>query len=151
MAVFETKVTLECPQQSLFDFLLRPANVARISPPNLGLCFTSAPEIVELGSRLEFKIQGFGQIQTLVHEITALEAPSRITEKQIRGLFGSWIHDHLFETNADGAVIVTDRIEFEPPAGLLGLLITKNRIIDHLEEGFDHRHDVLRKLMVAAE
>ena len=151
MAVFQTSVALPCSQQEVFDFLIRPANVARISPPDLGLCFTSAPDVVELGSRLEFKIQGFGQVQTMVHEITDFVAPSKITEKQVRGLMGSWIHDHLLETNAAGEVVVIDRIEFEPPAGLLGLLITKNRILDQLEESFDHRHDVLKKLLLAAE
>src|SRR5579872_2627011 len=84
MPIFETSVTLDCPRERAFDFLLRPANVARIAPPDLGLSFTRAPEIVELGSRIEFKVQGFGQVQTMVHEITELVHPRQITERQIR-------------------------------------------------------------------
>src|SRR5579872_2363591 len=99
MPIFETSVTLDCPRERAFDFLLRPANVARIAPPELGLSFIDAPEIVELGSRIEFRVQGFGQIQTMLHEITGLEHPERITETQIRGLFASWVHEHAFETN----------------------------------------------------
>src|SRR6516165_7216542 len=87
MPFFETSVTVACPRERAFDFLARPANVALISPPELGLSFTSAPEIVELGSRLEFKVQGYGQVQTMVHEITNLVHPEQITETQIRGLF----------------------------------------------------------------
>jgi ligand-binding SRPBCC domain-containing protein len=149
MPVFETSVTLDCPRERAFDFLLRPANIARISPPELGLAFTSAPEVVELGSRIEFKVQGFGKVQTLVHEITGLVHPEKITETQIRGLFSRWVHEHLFETNASGQVVVTDRIEFEPPGGLLGFLVTAGRILDQLEEGFDHRHEQLQKLLAA--
>ena len=33
MPKFETSVTLACPRERAFDFLLRPANVARIAPP----------------------------------------------------------------------------------------------------------------------
>lgn len=149
MPVFETSVTLDCPRERAFEFLLRPANIVRISPPELGLAFTSAPEIVELGSRIEFKIQGFGQVQTLVHEITRLVHPEQITETQVRGLFSRWVHEHIFGTNTSGQVVVTDRIEFEPPGGLLGFLVTAGRILDQLEEGFEHRHAQLQKLLAA--
>jgi ligand-binding SRPBCC domain-containing protein len=147
MPLFETSVTLECPRERAFEFLLRPANVALISPPEMGLSFTSAPEVVELGSRLEFKVQGYGQVQTMVHEITNLVHPEQITETQIRGLFAKWVHEHSFEMNERGQVVVIDRIDFKPPAGLLGLLITSNRILEELEDGFAHRHRQLQKLL----
>ena len=113
----------------------------------MGLSFTSAPEVVELGSRLEFKVQGYGQVQTMVHEITNLVHPEQITETQIRGLFAKWVHEHSFEMNERGQVVVIDRIDFKPPAGLLGLLITSNRILEELEDGFAHRHRQLQKLL----
>lgn len=150
MPVFEASVTIDCPREQAFEFLLRPANVALISPPDLGLAFVSAPEIVELGSRIEFKIQGYGQVQTMVHEITALVHPHQITEKQIKGLFASWVHEHAFETNDRGQVVVIDRIDFKPPAGLLGMLITANRILEQLEDGFAHRHEQLQKRLGSA-
>jgi ligand-binding SRPBCC domain-containing protein len=148
MPLFETSVTLACPPARAFDFLARPANLARISPPELGLCFTSAPEVVELGSRIEFKVQGFGQVQTMAHEITALVPDELITETQIRGLFAEWVHEHVFELISPCKVVVVDRIDFLPPKGILGMLITAGKILEQLEEGFAHRHDQLRKLLV---
>jgi hypothetical protein len=112
MAVFEARITLPCSQREAFDFLLRPANVALISPPQLGLHFIEAPEIVVPGSRLRFRI-----------------------------------HDHLFETNSQGETVVIDQIDFETPGGILGLLVTKDRVLDQLEEAFDHRHSRLSKLL----
>jgi ligand-binding SRPBCC domain-containing protein len=150
MPLFETSVTLECPPARAFDFLARPANLARISPPELGLSFTSAPEIVELGSRIEFQIQGFGQVQTMAHEITALVPDELITETQIRGLFAEWVHNHIFEARSPGQVHVIDRIDFQPPKGILGLLITAGKILEQLEDGFAHRHEQLRKLLAEA-
>jgi ligand-binding SRPBCC domain-containing protein len=147
MPVFETSVALECSRERAFDFLLRPANVALISPPELGLSFIDPPDVVELGSRIEFKVQGYGQVQTIVHEITGLVHPQQITETQIRGLFASWVHEHAFETDERGLVIVIDRIDFQPPAGILGLLISADKILEQLEDGFAHRHAQLQKLL----
>jgi ligand-binding SRPBCC domain-containing protein len=150
MPVFETSVTIDCPRERAFDFLLRPSNVVLISPPELGLSFIDPPEIVALGSRIEFKIQGYGQVQTMVHEITALDHPERITETQVEGLFGRWVHEHAFESNDQGQVIVIDRIDFKPPGGILGLLITADKILEQLEDGFAHRHAQLQKLLAEA-
>ena len=147
MPQFETSLTLPRPPEDLFDFLARPANIVKISPQGIGLTFLSAPEIVEAGSRIEFKVQGWGQVQQMIHEIIAFDRPHQFIEKQVKGPFKHWIHEHHFATNADGHTVVTDQIEFEPPGGLIGLLITKTKILDHLEDAFYHRHAQLRKLL----
>jgi ligand-binding SRPBCC domain-containing protein len=147
MAIFETKVTVACPLEQAFDFFIRPANAVKLSPPNMGLQFLNAPEVLSAGSRLEFKIQGFGQVQTLVHEITQFVQPTHFVEEQVEGIFQQWVHEHLFELTAAGEVQVTDRIAFEPPSGLLGLILSRSRIQDHLEEGFYHRHEKLKKFL----
>jgi len=147
MASFEARLTLPCSQREAFEFLLRPANVALISPPHMGLHFVDAPEIVSSGCRLKFRIQGFGQVREGEHVITSVVEHSQISESQVKGLFRSWQHEHLFESDARGQAILIDRIEFEPPGGVLGLLVTKNRVLDQLEDAFDHRHERLRKLL----
>lgn len=149
MPLFETHVTLECPRERVFDFLLRPANVVEISPPEMGLFFMNPPESIQVGSQLEFKVQGYGQVQTMVHEITELIVPERFCERQVRGLFKLWIHEHLFESLDAGRTKVTDRVEFQGPGGVLGLLVTEQKIYDRLEDAFDHRHLQLKKLLSA--
>jgi len=147
MALFEARVTLPCTQREAFDFLLRPANVALISPPQLGLCFVDAPEVVSQGDRLKFRVQGFGQIREGEHEISRIVEHSQVTERQIVGLFKLWVHEHKFETNSNGEAVVIDQIDFESPGGILGLLVTKDRVLDQLEEVFDHRHARLQKFL----
>jgi ligand-binding SRPBCC domain-containing protein len=151
MAEFETTVTVQCSIDRAFDFLLRPANAQKVSPPTVGLQFISAPEIVEVGSRLEFKIQAYGQVQKFVHEIIQVDRPDKIVEKQVQGLFSKWVHAHEFSTSASGETTIIDRIEFEPPSGLLGFLLTRKRILEELEDGYFHRHKQLRKLLESEE
>lgn len=147
MPVFETSITLDCPLNQAFEFLLRPANIALIAPPDLGLAFTDAPEVLALGSRFEFKVQAYGQLQTMLHEITQFEHGRQITETQLKGLLGHWIHEHKFETNDAGQVVVIDRIDFNPPPGMLGLLVTADKILDQLDDGYYYRHRQLQKLL----
>jgi ligand-binding SRPBCC domain-containing protein len=146
MAEFETSVDVSCSIERAFDFLLRPANVVRISPPSVGLKMLSAPEVVEKGSQIQFQIQAFGQIQSFIHHITAVDPVTLIREEQLQGLFKSWIHEHVFETVGPRTRII-DRITFEPPSGLLGLLLTKNRIADQLDDAYFHRNKTLAKLL----
>jgi ligand-binding SRPBCC domain-containing protein len=47
-------------------------------------------------------------------------------------------------------VEIIDKIEFEPPGGILGFMITADKIHESLEAGFYHRHQQLKKLLESA-
>lgn len=147
MALFESSVAVACLPEKAWDFLVRPANLKLITPPDVGLHLVEAPEVLSLGSKLLFKVQGWGQVQQFLHEITAFDEQKQISEKMIKGLFGRWEHDHVLTENANGETVITDRIEFEPPSGLLGFLVTRKKILEYLEDGFDHRRGQLTKLL----
>lgn len=150
MARFEYETVLDCSRQGLFEFLLRPANVARIADPNTGLNILSAPEVVDVGSRIEFQLVGFGQVQQAVHEIVELIPPQRIVEVQVQGPLRSWHHQHLFESHGDGVRMI-DIIDFQPPGGVLGLIVNEARLTATLEDGFFARQQQLEQLIARGE
>jgi ligand-binding SRPBCC domain-containing protein len=150
MAVFEARTTLRCVIDAAFDFLIRPDNVELLSHPDVGLEYIVAPDVIELGTRLKFKVEGYGVTQQIVHEIIAFERPTYFTEKQTTGPLGLWVHEHRLETGGDGEVTLIDRVEFKPPGGLIGFIATESRIMKSLEEGFAHQHRELRKHLDAA-
>jgi hypothetical protein len=41
-------------------------------------------------------------------------------------------------------VTLINRIEFEPPGGLLGFLVTEDKILETLDDGFDFRRTALQ-------
>jgi ligand-binding SRPBCC domain-containing protein len=149
MALFESSVAVACPVDKAWDFLVRPANLKLITPPEVGLHLVEAPDVLELGSKMLFKVQGWGQVQQFLHEITAFEPQKQLSEKMIKGVFGKWVHDHSLVVNGNGEVVITDKIDFEPPPGLLGFLVTKKRILEYLDDGFDHRRVQLTKLLAS--
>jgi ligand-binding SRPBCC domain-containing protein len=147
MPQFETRITIPKTREEVFEFLIRTANLLEMIPPDSGMTVVSAPDIIQCGSRLEFHLSAFGQSLNIVHEVTELVAPARITEVQIKGLFKRWVHEHLVEEDTLGHVVAIDRVEFEPPGGILGFLVTPKRIIEQLESVFAHRHLQMRKLL----
>jgi len=150
MALFEAEVVLPCSLEGLFEFLLRPANVEKISDPRLGLTFVDPPEVVTVGSRIVFKVQGYGVVQTIEHQITEVVAPRLIVEEQVKGPMRSWRHEHHLEPQMQGTRMF-DQIRFEPPGGVLGFLVKESAILDGLEDGFEHRKEELLRLARAGE
>jgi ligand-binding SRPBCC domain-containing protein len=146
MAVFECRTELTCSPEKAFDFITRPANMKAIAPGDVDLVFVEAPEIIQLGSKLVFKVQAFGVAQQLEHEIIAFDAPRSFREKMTRGPLPAWEHDYILEPQSNGVVLL-NRIEFEPPVGMLGMLLTAQRMLDHLEQGYAHRSEALKKVL----
>ena len=147
MAVFETSLLLNAPIEKVFDFAIRPANIIRISPPVLGLKFVNPPEAYSMGAKFEFKVQAWGTIQTSHFEIVEFDRPNLFVEIQLKGPMKSWRHEHRFSVHSDGQTLVANRIEFTPPGGLVGLMVTEAKILDNMEDGFYHRHQQLKKLL----
>jgi ligand-binding SRPBCC domain-containing protein len=150
MASFEAEVVLPCSVEGLFEFLLRPSNVEKISDPRLGLTFVQAPDVVVVGSRIVFKVQGFGVVQTIEHEIMEVDRPSLIVEQQVKGPMRSWRHEHRLEPH-DRGTRMFDRVTFEPPGGVLGFLVKESTVLDGLEDGFEHRKEEITRLITAGD
>lgn len=146
MANFEASVQLTATPEQVFEFLIDTENIVKISPPDAGLTFTEKPDKLFMGARLAFRIQGFGQVQEGVHEIIAFDEPSLFTEKQISGPLKHYIHEHEIVPSGENQVTVIDRLEFEPPGGLLGFLVTESKLLDVFDEGFYHRHNQLKEI-----
>lgn len=146
MPVFETSLTLKCSPQEAFDYLAVPVNHEKLSPPEIGLKFINPAPRLELGMKFDFKVQAYGTVQTMQHEVITFEPHQRFVEVQLRGPLKSFWHEHRFEAQGENQVTIHDRIEFEPPGGMLGFLVTADKIAESLEDGFYHRHRELRKI-----
>ena len=144
MAVFEAQFELPCSPDEAFTFLTTPETILQISPPDMGLKYVAVPDQYHLGAKIEFQVISFGQVQTIHHEVIEFEEPNIFVETMTKGLAPRWVHTHRFEPNGTGGVIVVDEIDFDKPGGIIGLMISEQKIIDSLEDGFDYRR---RKMM----
>ena len=127
-------------------FLGKTANLPQISDPSLQLEILSAPEIVTLGQRIEFRITVFGFKQRAIHEYVTVEE-LQISEDQVEGPLRAWKHSQHIEVISSLECRLTDRIEFVPPGGMLGFLLTEAKVRESIEEGMQIRYDSLSELI----
>lgn len=149
MTTYEDTLTLACPPEQAFEFLIRPANIIAISPPEMGLRLVEAPERLQLSGRMEFEAHAYGMKQKILHEIIEFEHPHRFVEQQVQGPFKFYRHEHVIRAHDGQNVQLIDRVEFQPPGGLAGMLLTESRILKGLQHAFEHRHRELKKHLEA--
>ncbi len=147
MPDLHASVLIRCPVEKAFDFLTKTANLLQLVPDELRLSVINAPPQLALGSRMELQILAFGPPQNVIYEITEFSRPGRFTETQVKGLLPRYVHEHLLVAQPNGTVLVTDRIEFEPPGGLMGFMLTADRLRTTLDRGLSHRHTALKRLL----
>jgi ligand-binding SRPBCC domain-containing protein len=76
---------------------------------------------IGLGETVTFRARHLGIVWRLTSRITALEAPQRFVDEQVRGPFARFRHEHRFEPSGSGTRMV-DEIVFRAPFGPLGRL-----------------------------
>jgi ligand-binding SRPBCC domain-containing protein len=142
-------ILIPWPPAEVFAFFLSPANLLALAPPDLHLQLVDGPERLELGSRVTWKARRWGIAQRIVVEVVALEPDAQLVEEQRQGPLRRWLHTRQFEAAADGTRL-TERIEFEPPGGLLGLTVTAAAVERELQAAFAHRAAKLPELLRGA-
>ena len=140
-------VTLEIarPIADLFAFLARPKNLVQLAPPDFHLELVTGPEWMERGARLVWKGRRWGISQNLIQEVATFELDKQIVVEQKKGPFARWIHAHQFET-IDTGTRLHERIDFDPPSGLLGRLISADFIRKDLDKLFAYRQLKLKEI-----
>lgn len=147
MPIFESRTELHATSDQLFDFLVNTANLQKIAPPEMQFVFVNPPPVIQLGSRLTCKAQAYGMVQQLTYEIVEFSKPNQFREKMVEGPLKQWLHDYIVEPHSsEGLVTLVNRINFEPPGGVMGFIVTSDKILDALDDGFEFRRAELQKL-----
>jgi ligand-binding SRPBCC domain-containing protein len=146
MPHFDAEQTVPRPPAEVFDFFLDPANLVRVSPPELHMRLVEAPSRLQLGSVIVLRGRRWGIPQRVVSEVTALEPGVSFVDSQRQGPFARWVHTHRFEPT-DGGTRILDHIEYEPPGGLLGLIVKAHTIERDLQWVYGYRSQKLKELL----
>ena len=145
MPSYETQVSLSCSRDVLFEFLIRPANVILLSPPEMNCMLLDAPEVVMEGSQIRFQVEAMGFTQQIVHEITNLQRPDGFLVREVEGVLKKFEHEHRLEAQSETETLLIERVHYEPPGGMVGFLLTESRIREGMEKNFAHRHRQLKQ------
>jgi ligand-binding SRPBCC domain-containing protein len=144
MPAFQSQLILPRPVSEVFSFFLQPVNLIHLAPPETKLQLVEGPERLHQGARLTWKGQRMGVAQQMVIEVLDLEPDRSLTLAQAKGPLRRFVHTHTFAETDEGTHL-HDHIDFEPPGGILGLIVTAEFIHSDLQSSFGYRAEVLRR------
>lgn len=137
---FESFVPL--PIEPVFAFFSQPRNLASLTPPERGLEIDDAPAVGSVGAAFRVRVRIlFCKIAWTVRFVE-WQPPHLFVDVQESGPMAYWRHEHSFLA-VPGGTRVVDRIEYEPPGGLLSGLIDSLFVRRDMEALFRYRSEKL--------
>ncbi len=139
--------------EALWPFFLRPENLARITPPDMGFHIRSAvPDEMTPGLIIVYTVRPLlGIPVSWVTEITHLHPPlperswALFVDEQRFGPYRFWHHRHIF-TRQGQETLMEDEVHYLLPGGPLGRLIHPVLIKPRLRTIFSYRSRVIESL-----
>jgi len=143
----ELKQTLPISIEKAWDFFSSPKNLAQITPKYMGFLITSEKvEKMHIGQIITYKIGILPGIkQNWVTEITHVQEGKFFVDEQRFGPYKMWHHEHVFEKTEAG-ILMTDRVSYKIPFGILGHIAQKLFVKKQVESIFNYRYKTLEEL-----
>lgn len=140
-----TEQRLPRPLRSIFPFFEKPENLALITPPYLGFRILS-PSPVEMKKHavIDYAIRLHGIPMRWRTLIVDYEPPFRFVDKQLKGPYGFWEHEHTFREN-NGETLLRDTVRYALPESIPSYfsgLIHENFVRPRLVDIFNYRKSV---------
>jgi ligand-binding SRPBCC domain-containing protein len=144
---FEATQFLPRTRSELWPFFVDPHNLAKITPPELGMrCDPDGPHDIYPGLVLRHRVRLFPLVTvTWVTEISHVVPGTMFVDEQRRGPYVFWHHQHWFD-DAPGGTMMRDIVHYVVPGGPLAGLIDRWNVRPRLEHIFAHRRGVLEQM-----
>ena len=144
--VLEARIWLGRGRPDVFAFFADPTNLARITPPSLGVRLLTPAPVMSAGAVLDYRMRWLGvplRWRTFVREY---DPPFRFLDVQLLGPYARWEHRHRF-LEEDGGTVVEDRLVYRLPLGALGRVMHGALVGRQLRAAWDYRRRRLGELL----
>lgn len=139
----QTELWLPRPRKQIFAFFADPQNLERLTPAWLHFeLVTPLKGEIRQGTLLDYRLRLHGILLRWQSEIAVWEPPHRFVDRQTKGPYSVWVHEHTFKER-DGGTLVGDRVEYAVPGGRL---VQKFFVAPDLQRIFRYRHRVLEEI-----
>ena len=141
-------IWLPQPRAKVYEFFSNPGNLDRLTPAWLNFAIlTPASSKMKQGSLLDYRLRIRGIPIRWQSEIAVWEPPHRFVDRQTKGPYSLWVHEHIFEEH-DNGTLVGDNVEYAVPGGRI---VQKFLVAPDIERIFDYRHKILEELFNPAK
>ena len=100
--------------------------------------------LIQKGETVTWQGKHFGLYLQQQSIISELDFPTYFVDKQLKGHFKRFKHQHFFEEK-NGLTIMKDVLEYETPFGIFGKLFDSWLLKKHLTAFLLHRNSVLKQ------
>lgn len=145
----EREQWLPRPIEQVFSFFSRPENLQEITPPWLDFRVVEAPEELEAGSLIRYRLRWRRWWpMRWTTEISLWRPPHRFVDRQLSGPYALWNHDHSFSVR-EGGTLMRDYVTYAIPFGVFGRLPCNLLVKPDVERIFDFRTEAMQKMFPA--
>ncbi len=123
MAHLQLSQVIPAPRFDVYDFMVSPAHLAEMLNPIIDVQLLSPEVPLQRGSEFNFQMTRLGLAQNVRLRIEDVLRGSRLTYRQVEGLFAGWTHTTKFSEHLEGETLVTDIADYTLPFGLLGNIV----------------------------
>lgn len=143
--LLEDSVVVHAPVKVLWEYYTDLTNLTEMMLPQLRMKVEKAELPLRLNSRIRFRIQPKGLPFPIYWDaqIVTFESEYRFVDKQIKGPFSRWVHEHRFEALSENRTRLVDKLEMDGMTGLLATLGESFLLGSRLQSLFDHRRIIL--------
>ena len=136
----ETRQLIRTSMDEAWEFFSNPENLSRITPPEMGFSILNkSGDSIYPGMIISYRVKpALGIPLTWVTEITHVKDRSYFVDEQRIGPYRLWHHQHHFR-ETDQGIEIHDRVNYAPPAGVLGSIMNSLFIRKKLENIFQYR------------
>ena len=131
----------------VWDFFSSPANLSKITPPEMGFIITSPLQSTMYpGMFITYKVSpALGIKLKWVTEITQVSDKKFFIDEQRSGPYSIWHHEHHFK-EVNGGVEMHDILYYQAPFGFLGKLAELIFVNNKVKQIFNFREKRINEL-----
>lgn len=146
MTTIKLTTTIKAPINKVFD-LARNIDIHKLSTSkSKGTAIDGVVSgLINKGETVTWRGKHFGIYLTHKSIIPEMQIPTYFVDEMLEGRFKKFKHTHTFQ-EINGGTIMTDKIEYETPFGLVGKLFDTTILKKHLTHFIKERNDFMKQL-----
>ena len=122
MAYVQYSSVIPQKKEEIFKYITDVSHIPSLLPDDYKLKLNAPAIPMREGAEYEFTFSRYGVSYTWSVRIEEFEPSKKFSQRQILGLFDSWVHTCKLEDHGDQNTLMTNFIEYSTPLGLLGRL-----------------------------
>ncbi|MBX3022273.1 MAG: SRPBCC family protein [Bdellovibrionales bacterium] len=139
MAHLQISQLIPATRFEVFDYLTDPSHLPFLMAPSIDVQVLSPEVDMKRGTEAHFNMTRLGMTQSIRFRIEDVLRGSRLTYRQVEGLFAAWTHTMKFDEHGEKETLVTDLVDYQVPLGLFGHLADDLLIKGDMRKLLAHR------------